>query len=101
MVIGEAPKRAKSLAEEALAVLPRIGVGITENELFRLVDDQLAINPVLFRNCDEYFVAISTQNTASIAVLGNFGIDILDVFADLKLHPSVAARNECYDWWIV
>ena len=101
MVFGDAPKHAKPLADEAMAVLAGIGVGITDHHLFRVLDRQVGVNPIPFLGSLVNLVVISTQNNASIAVLGNVGFDILEVFSDLKPHSSVAATDECHDWWFV
>jgi hypothetical protein len=61
----------------------------------------MAVHPLLVLDVVVDRVAVSAENDASVAVLGDILISVLQIVTNEKPNSSVIPTDECQHWWFV
>ena len=78
-----------------MAVLTGVCVGIAENIGLGVGDGQMAVHPLLLLDRVVDRVIVSTQDNASITILSDVFVGVLEILADEKPNSSVIPTDEC------
>ena len=84
-----------------MAVLTGVRVGVTDYVGVGVGDGQLAVHPLLVLDVVVNRVAVGAEDHASVAVLRDILVSILQILTDEKPHSSVGMTDECQDWRFV
>src|SRR5699024_1048118 len=96
-MLRDAPELRQPLAKETVAVLAGVCVGVTDHVGVGVGDGQMAVHPLLILDVVVDRVAIGAEDDASVAVLGNIFVSILQIFTNEKPNSSVIPTDECQD----
>jgi len=100
-MLRDATELHQPLAKEAVAVLAGIHVSVTDDVGVGVGDGQMAVHPLLILDVVVNTVVVSTEDDASIAVLGDVLVSVLEIFPNEKPNSSVGPTDECQDWRFV
>ena len=84
-----------------MSVFTAVDVRVTDDVLLGVIDGYVAVNRLVFLDIVVDIVLIRTENDASIAVVSNGFVNILEILTDQKANSSVGATDECHDWRFV
>jgi len=101
MVLRDPSKLRQPLAKEAMAVLASVRVSITDDVGVGVSDGQMAVHSLLVLDVVVDRVAVGAKDHASVAVLGDIFIGVLQILTDEKPNSSVGTTDECQDWRFV
>ena len=85
----DASELRQPLAKEAVAVLAGIHVSIADHVRIIVCDRQMGVNLFVLVNPIVDRVIIGTENYASIAVLGDIFVGVLQIVPNGEFHSSV------------
>ena len=80
-----------------MAVLASVDVCVTDHVGFRVIDGQMAVNPVIFVDFGVDAILIRTQDDGSIAIRGDVLVDTLQIVPNEKAHPPIGTTDERQD----
>ena len=95
------PELFQPQAKEEMAFFTGVCVRITDDVGIGVGDGQMAVHPLLLLNPVVDRVAICTEDNASITVLSDVFVGVLEILADEKPNSSVIPTDECQHWWLV
>jgi len=86
-----------------MPVLTAVCMSITDNVVFVVIDDEVAINLVVLVNSIVDSVLICTQDRwiVFIAVFNDVFVYISEILTNEEPNSSVAPADECHDWRFV
>ena len=76
-------------------------VSVTDDVGVGVGDGQMAVHPLLVLDSVVDRVVVSAEDDATVAVLCDVFVSVLEILADQKPNSSVIPTNECQDWWFV
>jgi len=100
-MLRDATELRQPLAKETVAVLASVCVSVTDDVGVGVGDGQMAAHPLRLLDVLADRVAIGTEDDASVAVLGDVLVGLLQILADEKLNSPVIPTDECQDWRFV
>jgi len=101
MVLRNATELHQPLAKEAVAVLASVHVSIADDVGVGVGDGQMAVHPLLVLDVVVNAVVVGAEDDASIAVLGDVLVSVLEILTYQKSNSSVEPTDECQDWRFV
>lgn len=101
MMFRDATKLRQPLAKEAVAVLAGVCMSVTDHVGVGVGDGQMAVHPLLVLDIVVDRVIVGTENDASVAVLSDVLVGVLEIFTNEKPHSSVIPTDECQHWRFV
>ena len=101
MMLRDTSKLRHPLAKEAAAVLADVCVSVTDDVGVGVGDGQMAVHPLIVLDSVVDRVVISAEDDATVAVLCDVFVSVLEVLADQKPNSSVIPTDECQDRWFV
>ena len=101
MMLRDPSKLRQPLAKEAVAVLESVCVSVTDDVGGGVGDGQVAVHPLLGLDSVVDRVVVSAEDDATVAVLCDVFVSVLEVLADQKPNSSVGMTDECQDRWFV
>ena len=84
-----------------MAVLAGVRVAVTDHVGIGMGDGQMAVHPLLVLNVVVDYVAVGAKDHASVPVLGDILVSVLQIVTDEKSNSSVIPTDECQDWRFV
>ena len=80
-----------------MAVLARVCVGVTDHVGGGVGDGQMAVHPLLVLDVVVDRIVVGTEDHASVAVLGDILVSVLQIVTDEKPNLSIIPTDECQD----